>query len=403
MRLTKNPFRLAVRRGVALSAIALGATWSPAGADTLVLHNGDRLTGRILHMSPSTLTFETTWAGELKIPRYEISAIETDKPVTVLRERAQATESVMIRPAAPGKVLVTPQVARPAMPAATDDAAPPATVASAPAAANTAQPQAAEHIGQAADPGPGPASAQAVEPAGQTLQLARLRYLNPRPEESGEGVSYKGRAALSGAFARGSSHSDRLYGEGDFGARALNWRYALSGKFLQERDADGTTAQNWLFSGNYDRFLDDESFLYGRTSLERDRFRDIARRATLGAGYGRQLIETERTSLSVRAGPEWISVRRIAGEDDSSPALGWGLNVSHRLDTLSAELFHDQNGSRTFGSNPQLSLRSRTGLRVPLASGLTASLQVNLHWDEDTGATRGGSDTTWLIGLGYAW
>jgi putative salt-induced outer membrane protein YdiY len=365
------------RRGAILAAIALGSLCAGAQADSITLHNGDRLTGRILHMSPSTLTFETTWAGELKIPRYEVSAIETDKPVTIMRERAERTESVMMTPAGPGKVLVTPEPARQSSPAEPGEAAP--------AVAQTA------------------AAGATAAPAARPLPIARLRYLNPKPEESGEGVSYDGRAALSGSFARGGTTRDRLYAEGDFGARALDWRYALTGKFLQESDEAGTTAQNWLVSGNFDRFLDDDSFLYARGSAERDRFRDISRRATLGVGYGRQLIQTERTALSVRAGPELISVRRLAGEDDTSPALGWGLNLSHRLDTLSAELFHDQRGFRTLGGDTQLSLRSRTGLRVPLASGLTASLQLNLDWDEHTGAARGGSDSTWLIGLGYAW
>jgi putative salt-induced outer membrane protein YdiY len=391
---TKNLLRPGARSGAVLVAIALGSLCAGARADSITLHNGDRLTGRILHMSPSTLTFETTWAGELKIPRYEVSAIETDKPVTILRERAERTESVMMKPAGPGKVLLTPEAARPAPQAGQEDAAP--TAATAPAAATAATAPTAATAATA------PAAATAA-PAGQPLQIARLRYLNPKPEESGEGVSYNGRAALSGAFARGGTTSDRLYAEGDFGARALDWRYALTGKFLQESDDAGTTAQNWLVSGNFDRFLDDDSFLYARGSAERDRFRDISRRATLGVGYGRQLIQTERTALSVRAGPEVISVRRLAGEDDTSPALGWGLNFSHRLDTLSAEVFHDQRGFRTLGGDTQLSLRSRTGLRVPLASGLTASLQLNLDWDDDTGASRGGSDTTWLIGLGYAW
>ena len=375
----KKPLVFAARMGTVSLAMALGALCTAAQADTIALHNGDRLTGRILHMSSSTLTFETTWAGELKIPRYEVSSIETDKPVTILRERADRTESVMMKPDGPGRVLVTPVLAQPTAQAEHEREAPPAAQA--------------EHHQAAPQP----------VPAAQPLKITRLRYLNPKPEESGEGVSYRGRATLSGAFARGSTSSDRLYAEGDFGARALDWRYALTGKLLQERDAQGTTAQNWLLSGNFDRFLGDDGFLYVRGSAERDRFRDISRRATLGAGYGRQLIDTERTSLSVRGGPEVISVRRLSGNDDTSPALGWGLNFSHRLDTLSAEFFHDQQGFRTLGGDSQLSLRSRTGLRVPFASGLTASLQLNLDWDDDSAAARGRTDSTWLIGLGYAW
>jgi putative salt-induced outer membrane protein YdiY len=360
-------------QAAALSAL-VAALCTPARADTVTLHNGDRLTGRILHMSPGTLTFETTWAGELKIPRYEVRHIETDKPVTVLRERSDRTESVMMQPAGSGQVLLTP------------------------AAQEVAPAPAPEGVLPGTAP---PVTAPARPP--ETLELARLRYLNPKPEESGEGVSYAGRATLSGTFARGNTTSDRVYAEGDFGARARHWRYALTGKLLQARDAEGTTASNWLGSGNFDRFLDDDAFVYARASAERDRFRDISRRVTVGAGYGRQLLQTERTSLSVRGGPELISVSRLEGPDDTSPALGWGLNLSHRLDLMSAELFHDQRGFRTLGSDTQLSLRSRTGLRVPFVSGLTASVQLNLDWDDSAAGGRRGTDATWLLGLGYAW
>lgn len=370
----------AVRRRAAalvLTCLAAGA----ARADTVLLHNGDRLTGRILHMSPGTLTFETTWAGEMSIPRYEIRSIETDKPVPVLRERADRPESVSLKPVGPGRVLLTPEAKAVASPPQAPDAAPVL---------------------------PGQAGAQqAAGPAQPAVEvpIARLRYIYPKPEESGEGASYAGRATLSGAFARGDTHSDRLYAEGDFTARAMDWRYALTGKLLQERDLDGTTASNWSLSGNHDRFIDDEdkSFVYLRASAEHDRFNDVTSRLALGAGYGRQLLQSERTTISVRGGLEAITLRRADGRRDSSPALGWGLNVSHRVGLLSAELFHDQRGYHSLDDTSMLTLRSRTGLRMPLASGLTASLQVNLDRDGEHVPGHSVTDTTWLIGLGYAW
>ncbi len=371
-------FRAACRHAAALALACLAGA---AQADTVLLHNGDRLTGRILHMSPSTLSFETTWAGELAIPRYEIRTIETDKPVPVLRERADRTESVALKPGGPGKVLLAPE----------DRAAAPA-------------PQ----LPDSAPVLPGQAAAEAfVGPPAPLAELpiARLRYIYPKPEESGEGASYEGRMTLSGAFARGDTISDRLYVEGDFGARAMGWRYALTGKMLQERDLDGTTAANWNLSGTHDRFLDDEdeSFVYLRATAEHDRFGDVNERVALGAGYGRQLLQTERTTVSLRGGLEAIALRRADGRRQSSPALGWGLNVSHRLGLLSAELFHDQRGYRALDDTAMLTLRTRTGLRLPLASGLTASLQLNFDRDGEHATGRSVTDTTWLVGLGYAW
>ncbi|RPH59915.1 MAG: DUF481 domain-containing protein, partial [Burkholderiales bacterium] len=362
----------AVRAASIVTAGALGAGF--ASADTVTLHNGDRLTGRILHLSPSTLTFETTWAGELRIPRYEVKALETDKPVDVLRERSGRTESMTLTPAAPGQVALTPERPEQAdLAGGTETASPDGTTAS---------------------PGVGPS---------ETVQLARVRYINPKPEESGEGISYEGRVTLSGAFVRGNSTGDRVYAESDLAARAIDWRYALSAKLRRERDTDATTVSNWLVAGNFDRFLEGRRFRYVRGSVERDRFRDISTRTAVGVGYGLQLVQTERTKLSLRAGIDAIDLRRLAGEDETFPALGWGVNVSHRLDTLSAELFHDQQGFWNLDDVSQLTLRSRTGLRVPFVSGLTATLQLNLDWESEPAPGRTGTDATWLIGLGYAW
>jgi putative salt-induced outer membrane protein YdiY len=345
-----------------------------ARADTVTLHNGDRLTGRILHVSASTLTIETAWAGELRIPRYEVSAIETDKPVSVLREGADRTESMTMGAGAPGTVTLTPE---------------PEDRASAPAF-----------------PEGSPSGAvvpRAASAAATSVPLARLRYVNPTPEESGEGVSYEGRVTLSGAMVRGNSTGERVYAESDLAARALDWRYALNAKLRRERASDSTTVSNWLVGGNFDRFVGDRRFVYLRGSLERDRFRDVASRVAAGVGYGLQLVQTERARLSLRAGFDAIDVRRIAGADETWPALGWGANLAYRLDALSAELFHDQQGFLNLRDASQMNVRSRSGLRVPFVSGLVASLQLNLDWDSEPASGRRSTDATWLIGLGYAW
>ncbi|HLS56280.1 MAG TPA: DUF481 domain-containing protein, partial [Zeimonas sp.] len=75
----------------------------------------------------------------------------------------------------------------------------------------------------------------------------------------------------------------------------------------------------------------------------------------------------------------------------------------HRIDTLSAELFHDQQGFLNLDDPSQVTIRSRSGLRIPFVSGLTASLQLNLDWDSEPASGRRGTDVTWLIGLGYGW
>jgi putative salt-induced outer membrane protein YdiY len=370
-----------VRARLAAGALACLLTGA-AHADTITLHNGDRLTGRILHMSPSTLTFETTWAGELRIPRYEVKTIETDKAVGVLRERSGRTEQLMVTPAAPGQVTLTPE------PAAPEEVPAPIQQGEAPTSSVQA---------------PQPGVASPSQQPGVTVPFARVRYINPKPEESGEGVSYEGRVSLSGAVMRGNTVGDNLYAESDLTARAKDWRYQLGAKLRHERDSARTTASNALVSGNFDRFLDERKFRYLRGSLERDRFRDIALRGALGGGYGVQWIQTARTRLALRGGLDIIDVRRYAGADETWPALGWGINFTHRLDRLSAELFHDQQGFWNLEDPSEATVRSRTGVRVPFAFGLTASLQLNVDWESEPTAASRTTDSSLLLGLSYAW
>ncbi|HEY0878339.1 MAG TPA: DUF481 domain-containing protein [Zeimonas sp.] len=376
-RLSRGVVRLLRAQGYVgvVAALACGVA-GPASADTVFLHNGDRLTGRILHLSPDSLTLETTWAGEMNIRRFEVRAIETDKPVLVLRERTDHTEWAVISPGDPGRMLMRP-----------------------------VSPE--EVLGPAPIEGEQPAApAQPETPQSTPLDIASrsIRYINPKPEESGEGVSRDGRITLSGAILRGNSNGERLYVESDFNSRARDWRYSIGLKARRERDVGNLVASNWLLSGNYDRFLAGSArFRYLRGSLEEDRFRDIDLRSAIGGGLGMQLLSTDRTQLSLRGGLDVVDLRRDQGPDESYPALGWGVNFARRIDWFSAELFHDQSGYWNLEDQRQVTVRSRSGIRLPFFSGITASLQLNLDWEGEPTEGRRATDASWLIGLGYEW
>lgn len=375
LRLLRGVVRLFRAQGRVPAVVLACAVAAPASADTVHLHNGDRLTGRILHLSPEALTLETTWAGEMKIRRFEIRAIETDKPVVVLRERGGRTEWAQILPGDSGRMLV-----RPVSPEEVFGPVPAGDEAGVAGAADVAK-------------------ATPLDIASHSI-----RYINPTPEESGEGVSRDGRVTLSGAILRGNSEGERLYAESDFNTRARDWRYSLGFKARRERDAGNLVASNWLLSGNYDRFLAGSAhFRYLRASFEDDRFRDVDLRSTIGGGVGRQLLSTERTQLSVRGGLDAVDLRRYEGPGETYPAFGWGVNFTRRITWFSAELFHDQTGFWNLHDVGQVTVRSRSGIRLPFVSGLTASLQLNLDWEGEPTQGRRATDTSWLIGLGYAW
>ncbi|MGH8744861.1 MAG: DUF481 domain-containing protein [Burkholderiales bacterium] len=231
----------------------------------------------------------------------------------------------------------------------------------------------------------------------------RIAFLNPLPEESGRGVTYKSRVALAASAVRGNSSASSLHGEGEFKARARDHRYGLTARVDQAKDTGQTVTSNWRASGHYDHFLAPKRFIYGRGFAERDRFRDIKLRTSAGAGYGWQLYDTDRTQLAIRGGVDAVSVKHDDGSSEGYPALGWGLQYSHRLWQSRVELFHNQAGFWDLRRTDQITLHTSTGLRVPLSSGMTANAQLDLDWERAPPPGVKSVDTTWLLGLGYEW
>ena len=77
---------LGILPGRRLSALQRLGAAGPAEAIRQLGNDLPRGTAVYVHL---TLMPYIPAAGELKIPRYEVRSIETDKPVTVLRERAK--------------------------------------------------------------------------------------------------------------------------------------------------------------------------------------------------------------------------------------------------------------------------------------------------------------------------
>ena len=64
-----------------LAVIMLFFLAGPAGADELLMKNGDRLQGSVVSMSLGKLVFKTSYAGDITIKWEEVATLTTDKPV----------------------------------------------------------------------------------------------------------------------------------------------------------------------------------------------------------------------------------------------------------------------------------------------------------------------------------
>lgn len=318
-----------------------------ATADVVIFKNGDRLTGKVVHKLGPELVFETTNAGTVNIQWSEISTLSTEKPVVVMLQDSKTISEAILEPAAEGSTDL----------------------------ANSG-----------------------------SVNLDEIAYLNPNPEQSGIGIDYKGRATLAASDTRGNTTARRLYAEAQLTARARDYRYSLGGKTNQQHDSGARTASNWATDGNYDWFVEGKKqFNYVRGSLEHDRFKDIDLRSTAGTGYGVQLVEDNSSNISIRGGLDYVVIDHYTAGNESYPALGWGVKASHRPLKYNIELFHEQDGFQQISEGSNMILRTRTGLRAPIAAGINASIQINLDWEKDPAPGLKSTDTAMLIGLGYDW
>ncbi len=240
----------------------------------------------------------------------------------------------------------------------------------------------------------------AADGTAREVPLAEIADVDGPPQE---GTAYAGRATVSAAYTSGNTESERLYGDAELTARARRHRYSLSGKVEQREDAVLGESTAWLAGANYDHFFDERRFGYARTSIEHDEAKDLDRRTALGAGYGVQIAESARAELSVRAGLDYVTVDRFAGPAEEYPAAGWGIKARWRPRGPQLELFHEQEGFWNLEDTAVVTLRSKTGARVPLIARINATAQLNLDWERRPAPGRASTDRTLLLGVDYTW
>lgn len=337
----------------AACAVANLACAPAALADTVFMRNGDRLSGRILHMSGGTLTLKTSYAGKLTLDWKGVASVSTDEPTRLILEDRSVMQTGRLARTQTGHVLLHP-----------------------------------------------------TNPGGRerTIALDRVKFLNPTPSESGTGVEYSGHVTASGSRVQGNSSSSAINTEAALKARAKSYRYEIRGSANQASIGGQTVTSKWIASAHVDRFVvDPKHFQYLRGSVQHDRFTDIRLRTALGGGYGWQLIDTDSTKLSIRGGLDVVSVQRYANPGERYPAFGWGLRASHWLWGHRVEAFHVQDGYWNLKHRSNVTLRTRTGLRVPIAEGLLANAELDVDWERHPPPGVKPTDSTLLFGLGYEW
>jgi putative salt-induced outer membrane protein YdiY len=337
---------LAVRIATVLCLVC-GLCGSPL-ADTVVLRNGDLITGTFAGLDGERLVIRTEYAGEVKIELKAIDTFASDSEVTTIlkgetRLFGQASgdaETVQIFPMGAGPTRTVPTF---------------------------------DLIG---------------------IEQGRM------PEEA---LRLSGRINLGASSSSGNSSTTRLNADAELVARRRANRFTLGGRGNHASDGNKDTESNAAAYFKYDRFLTPRWYGYGSTTFEYDPFRDIKLRSTVGVGSGYQVIESLRTNLSLEGGLDYVQTDFYDAPDEQFPAARLALRFDMWLIEDRMQFFNRDEVYASLEQIEQSFIRTQTGLRFPLHDRFIAQAQLNYDWDGNPQPGRDAVDQTVVFSLGYKW
>lgn len=325
-----------VRSGLAALFMLSGGI---ATADQLIMQNGDRLSGTVVKKAGEWLTFETPYAGKLRIRWAEVAELTTDQPLPVLLSDDTLTE--------------------------------------------------ADRFVAEAQPG--------------TLAITRVTHINPPPELSGQGYSLTGRINVGLNRTTGNTDTEAYHVDAEALYRTKGYRVTAGAIYNKASDNGVQSISNTTLNAKYDRFISKTWYLYGHAKLQRDKFKDLRLRSELGLGAGHQFYDTPERKLALEAGLTQLKENYYEASDRSSISARWAADFEQRFWKDLLTLFHRHELVVPLEDTGNFNGSAKTGVRIPVANGLNTTFQVDVDYENQPASDTDSTDLRYVFTLGYSW
>ncbi|SIT66588.1 putative salt-induced outer membrane protein [Ectothiorhodosinus mongolicus] len=212
-----------------------------------------------------------------------------------------------------------------------------------------------------------------------------------------DAMGWRGSVEFGAALSTGNTDSSNLNAKGRVQFQNEQWRNRASLDVVQSSEDKSTTQERYLLQLQADRRLSANDYLFSAFRNDKDRFSGYDYQRSLSAGYGRRLINTDRTSLEVEAGPG-VRQNKKPNESSQNEAVVRGA----------AQFRHQISDSARFGEelviisgSDNTEIDSTTSLRLAITDVLAARFAVNIKYNSRVSEGRSKTDTVTTMNLVY--
>ena len=218
---------------------------------------------------------------------------------------------------------------------------------------------------------------------------------------------WKGAVNAGVLYADGNTDLVSLSAAGDAQLRREKDRISLGAYWNFQEQENTNTGQNEVSQRNsggnaqYDRFLNERTYLFGQTSAENDFQADLDLRFTVGGGVGHQFVEKDDLKVSAEAGLAWFKEEFGSSPDDDYMAARGAYDVDWQINE-EVQFLHSGVIFPSVEDSDDVYAKLDTRARVTLSESMFAQLQWIFDWDNTPAQGVGRKDNRYLLSVGWS-
>ena len=315
-----------------------------SAVDTLVLDNGDRISGRLLRLNEGMIEFETGYAGTIRVGWPHVREIRSDG---LLRVCLNGDE-----------VFGVSSLTREGDSANLD---------------------------------------------GRKEPVINITQLNPADWELGKASRLSGEIDAALKLDRGNTHDDVTNVAGRFEWKKRKHRIRLGGEVEYDQNGPSVVNDRWSAETTYDNTNSHRIYFGERSSLRSDRMANLTLLWSTGPYIGYHIIETNRTRLSTETGIEYTDENYRTLPVETFLSESWRIEFSHFLIPGKLEIYHRNKGLLNLSDIKGLLFDTWSGVKFPITSNLNTSAEIKTAFNSAASANAIPWDTSYRIRIGYHW